>query len=369
MAIKLPKEAILSARENQGFNIYLVRVGQRSCLGLVTAFLDDRDEPITIRTPLGDGDELTADVLRLLSQDSFEVYFFDEQSRELLGQVAAVSELERFRRTSGTLCFPRLSIDNAVETHQAMVQWFGGRTKADDQAAFDVRFLEPLYSDELLRIDIGETPMRGIKVAELTSIERNDPAAPQEQDIARLLQRVFPWEAVILNPIRADTKRELCDVLVVMPGSILAVQAKDSPNTAVSLQRSIFRKLATSLAHLEKATAQLRGALKHLRTEKVLELELLDGPISIPMGKRELRGMVVLNEMFDDHFREYSEPVLRLADEIRVPTIVMDYPALHIVALRLDDPDRFLGALDDIYSIGVANGEFPRSQYLGPPRG
>ena len=78
----------------------------------------------------------------------------------------------------------------------------------------------------------------GARCPRIQSLEREEPGEFQEQEVARLLWRVFPWTSVIVNPVRVDTGRELCDILVTQPDSILIIQAKDSPNTEASLRRS-----------------------------------------------------------------------------------------------------------------------------------
>ncbi|RUT88370.1 MULTISPECIES: hypothetical protein [unclassified Mesorhizobium] len=50
LIIKCPKEWILAAKLNRGFRIYvapLMAKGRKSC-GMVSAFFDDADEPLTL---------------------------------------------------------------------------------------------------------------------------------------------------------------------------------------------------------------------------------------------------------------------------------------------------------------------------------
>ena len=111
----------------------------------------------------------------------------------------------------------------------------------------------------------------------------------------------------------------------------------------------------------------MRGALRYAASRDELFLNLPEGEISIPMQGKTVRGLIVLNEMFDYNFRDYSTPVLALAHETGVSVVVMDYGALHVLALNLHRPERFLHALDEIFTVAVTNEEFPRSRYLGPP--
>ena len=343
-------------------------MGLRSCRAFVAAFFDDPDEPQTVRIPCGDGDALTADLITLFSQEAFEIYLFDEHDRELIGTLATISSPDAFAARMAGLSFPKLLFEDAMEIHRAIIDWFGRRTATDDAAAYDVRFTENLYDDDRFIIEAHKPDLRGTNQPPHTSLVRDEPGEYQERDIGHLLWRVFPWEAVIANPVRANTERELCDLLVVLPDAILVIQAKDSPNTEASMRRTIKRKLATTLSHLDKAVGQLRGALNHLKASDVLELILPDGPVAIPLEDREIYGMIVLNEMFDDHFRDYSAPVLRLAQETGLPTVILDYPALHVMTNRTNDSYEFLSALDRIFALAAERSEYPRVESFAPPR-
>ena len=86
LIVKAAREMAVTAKLREGFRFYLAPVcaGTGTTYGLITAFFDDSDEPLTISTPLFD-EEITRDFLSLLSSDSFHVHFFDEHNREHLG--------------------------------------------------------------------------------------------------------------------------------------------------------------------------------------------------------------------------------------------------------------------------------------------
>ena len=58
------REIALTARLRKFFRFYLVplRAGDVHTYGLLAAFFDDHDEPLTIRTLLFDDDELTREI-------------------------------------------------------------------------------------------------------------------------------------------------------------------------------------------------------------------------------------------------------------------------------------------------------------------
>ena len=67
MVIKTSKEAILAAKVNKGFSLYLapIRIGTTFTHAIMTVFYDDLDEPLTIRTPLVADDSGTHDFFEL----------------------------------------------------------------------------------------------------------------------------------------------------------------------------------------------------------------------------------------------------------------------------------------------------------------
>ena len=179
--------------------------------GLVTAFFDDEDEPLTIRTPLFD-EEFTRDVFRVLSSDSFDIHFFDEHNRELLGLRAENPGATRFRSLANTVRFVSPTLELARQFHDDMTICFGTRSAADDNAALTINLPETLFPHNL---DLGN----------------QNPGDFNEPDIAMGLHRPFSGDQVYLNPVRADNGREFVDVLVATEKTVLLIQTKDSPNT------------------------------------------------------------------------------------------------------------------------------------------
>lgn len=367
LAVKLNKEALLAARLNRGFRVYLVPAGVRSTIGAICAFFDDDDEPQTVRIPFGEGDGMASDLIALFSQNAFDIHLFDENDRELMGYRATLPDRQRFVARTADLCLPMFDARDWRNTDKAMSVWFGLRTAEDDAAAFDIAFGQALFDDDRVIVEAHKPEIRGTLEPSHTSLIREEPGGFQERDIAHMLWRVFPQEAVIANPIRSDTGRELCDVLAVIDGAIVVVQAKDSPNTESSIRRSITRKATTSLGHVEKAADQMRGALAHIIGSQHLKVVLPDRPMTIPLEDVEVYGLIVLSEMFDDRFREYSAPVLRVAQATGARVVVLDLPQLHILTNRLRQPLDFLAAIARAFEMALTLGEFPRSQHTGPP--
>ena len=86
LVVKCSKEMILAAKVHRELRFYLVPLDADgvNTYGLVTAVFDDPDEPLVIRTPLLD-DEFGNGIFDLLCTQTFDIHFFDEHDRELLG--------------------------------------------------------------------------------------------------------------------------------------------------------------------------------------------------------------------------------------------------------------------------------------------
>lgn len=369
LIIKATKEAILTAKLQQGFKVYAVPDGRDDKrLGLVSAFFDDADEPITLTTPLFAQDDLLADLIAVFKQESFELYFFDEHDRELIGVRVTDPAVAQWAEAFSSCEFRVLDMAEVPDVLSAISDWFSRRDEADDDAALAITFSEPLYPDDFVIIDAREEGFDFIAAGSkpLSSLVREDPGPFQERDIVKLMSRLFPPEHILLNPFRTDANTEFADVVVAHEDVVLIIQAKDSPNTPETLGRTLDRKRKAIESHLDKAVKQLRGAFSHMDSDDTLILRTPDAEAEIPLEDRYIIGLVVLREMFDDQFKDYSAPVLRLMLDAERPCLVLDYAALHILTCSLGSWEALVGALDNMVTFGLEHGEFPRPRFLGP---
>lgn len=370
LIIKATKEGVLAVRQKAGFKVYLLGDKPDHHLGVVTAFFDDHDEPLTLTTALFEGDELTGDIDAVLSQPEFKVYFVDEQDRELMGVRVANASADRFHDTMAKATFEPLDLDTFGEVLERLSHRFSIRQAADDAAAYELSVLQHLYPEDLVIMDTrpAANSFNGAHLRPaLTALVREDPGPPQERDIAVMLGRVFPPQDIYLNPFRADTDKELIDVLVVTDKVMLFIEAKDSPNTPTSLDRSLDRKRQTIQNQIIKATKQLKGALTYAQGDDGVVIKSDTNSLTLPLAGRQLLGLVVIREMFDDRQIANSAPVLDMVDEIQLPLMLIDYPGLHMVSLNLRTPALFLDALHNLFDTALEHGQFPRSIWSAPP--
>ena len=344
LVVKASREVAQTARLRGEFRFYLVPVhaGGIATYGLVTAFFDDRDEPLIIRTPLVD-EEIPRNLVGLLSSDSFYVHFFDEHDRELLGFRAENPDAHRFRVLSNAIRFASPTLDQARQVLDAMQSWFGARSPLDDDAAFTIRLRERLFPD---------------------SLEENveNQGDLNEPDIAMALHRPFRGDQVFSNPIRADNEREFVDVLVATTKTLLLIQAKDSPNTESGLTRTIDRKKATAAKHVRNASAQLKGSINHLRSGQSIEIITEGKRRRVSMSGRDVFGLVIVKELFDPERPICSPLVLTVFDETGIPCLLLDHTEFQQLTFFQTTEDSFVGTLGKIFSVAHTDGVFPRSR-------
>ncbi len=373
LVIKATKEVILTVSTNNSFKVYLIKNASKgaSHLGMVTAFFDDHDEPLIIRTLLSSNDEMLKGITNLFSQEKFEAYFFDENNYELLGAKIYNEHYNRFSKEINRATLPEFQQNNTLDICKSIKQQFGLRTAADDVNAYEMKLENRLYPDNRMIVDIQES-FYGFNDNQnniaIISLDRDgDPGPMQEKEIAKLFRRLFEKNEIFLNPFRADDakkeKRELVDILIVTEHVMLFVQAKDSPNTVDMLQRSIQRKRKTIRGHIKKATDQVRGALCHARDNDGITISVNDRPATIKRDGRQLVGLIVVKELFDDDYLECSAPVLKLVRELGLQINLLDYPQLHILTQNFTTQTGFIKGLFKVLDMALDNERFPKSVF------
>ncbi|MHB1023450.1 MAG: hypothetical protein ACYC46_07725 [Acidobacteriaceae bacterium] len=362
LVIKAPKECLLTAKINQGFKVYVVPislVGQDS-IGLISAFFDDEDEPLVIYTPVFE-DEEERKLVDMLQRASLDIHFFDEHSREWLGYSCEVNcPPDARQRLLGSSLLP-FDLDLAKSAHTQMKQWFGSRTSEDDLAAISVRFQESRFPDDLVILDarVGSHLFPGSPSFSHSQLDREEPGAFQERDIAHLLARLFEPAEILMNPLRTTDKEEVSDILLLTDSEIMVLQAKDSPNTERVLRNTVARKKLTAEKSLLKAISQVKGALRYLRLMSPAKLIVSGELTEVEIGDRDVRALIVVKELFDDEYSVYSPPIINLSKETGVPCIALDYPELQAYT-GMSSREKFFEAFDLVYAHAQETGQLPR---------
>ena len=366
LVVKCPKEMIMAARVLRELRFYLVPLDADgvSTHGLVTAFFDDPDEPLVIRTPLLD-DEMGSGIFDLLCSETFDIHFFDEQDRELLGYRVQNTTAGSFRSMRDTIWLASSTYIPSTKIDDQMSVFISNRSQGDDEQSLIVYLVEELFPSDFMTWDIRSevNSYQGRKHPMVTTLEREDPGVFSELDIVNMLLRTFPSEEVFLNPLRADNGKEFVDVMVVTQNNLLLIQAKDSPNTEESLNRPIDRKISTVFRHLRKATAQLRGSISCVQSSDPLVIRCGDVTHRIASGKLEITSLVIARELFPTEYESYSRLAFRVFDDTGVPCFIQDYPQFHCLTHHRRTEQSFFHTLDEILMFAFANDEFPRSRF------
>ncbi len=367
LVVKAPKEAILASKLNQGFKIYVVPIEleDSKTIGLVSAFFDDEDEPLVIFTPLFE-EPNTEVYLNLLLSQKINVYYFDDNSKEYLGYSANMNCNPSTQHTLKVSIFLPFSLSYARKSHDQMKMWFGLRSVKDDKSAISIIFTESLVPEDIFIQDLvpQNHAYHGSKPFSFTELIREEPGSYQERDIVKLLHRLFLPEQIYLNPLRVTDKEEIVDVLVVTKNNILLIQAKDSPNTGFIIRNQINRKKATITKSLKKAIKQMKGALRYIDSSSQIRMIVDTKKYEIEIGKRQLRTLVIVKELFDDEYSIYSPIILSLAQSSNIPCIALDYSELNLYTSNLADEYSFFEAFDRVSDYGIQNGTFPRLRIL-----
>ena len=250
-----------------------------------------------------------------------------------------------------------------------MGEEFGRRTQIDDDNAFVIDCGKKLYQDDFMIMDLRKQfhgyNDQGGNIS-VTTLERKiDPGPMQEKDIARLLLRVFDRECIYLNPYRADTCKELADIMIVTDNIMFFIQAKDSPNTPDMLQRTLDRKRATIRNHIQKASSQVKGALSYARNNGGVIINTANGPKNIAIEDRQLVGLIVVKELFDDDYKECSSPILATVRELELPIGLFDYSQLNVLTKELKTPNLFIGGLYEALDVALEHEQFTKSVFSG----
>ncbi len=260
LVVKSPKEYILAAKINASFKIYLapVTIDNQKTFGLITAFFDDEEDPLIIKTPLF-ADDFSKAIFQLLQCSQLNVHLFDELSRERFVFSARITVPDEVTQQIEKITLLEFSLPRARSMIDGIDRFFGLRTPIDDSRAITILLCKSTYGDDLFIQDLRPEyhSYHGSRGFSHTVVEREEPGTYQEEDIVQCLLHVFPPEQIYLNPKRIYDNEEMCDILVITKKHLFIIQAKDSPNIERISKQKLSRK-----------RNNVMSALKHLITHK-----------------------------------------------------------------------------------------------------
>lgn len=369
LVVKASKEAMLAAKLNLGFKVYVVPVTLRAgqTAGIISAFFDDADEPLTLSTPMYE-DQSSRELRRALLSGALDVYFFDEHGREMMGYAAEVLIAPPTRALLSDTELLAFSNEELGSYLDQMAACFGVRTSADDFAAMSIALGELLVPDDLFHIDARpeSNAYHGWRGVDHSRLVRENPGPFQERDIVLMLGKVFPRGTIYLGPLRVNDHKEIADIIVITQSYALFIQAKDSPNTEHVLHNTIARKKATALKSLKKAEAQISGAIRYANASNPMQMLVGLGSVEVSLSSLRQRALIVVKELFNDEYPAYSELLLANSKRTAVPCIALDYSELNQYTSNLADEKSFFEAYERVYEHGKGTGMFPRLRFTMP---
>lgn len=367
LIIKVPKEYILAAKINENFKMYLVPVpiDNQEAICLITAFFDDEDEPLVIKTPLS-LEDFAEDIIKLLSNELINVHFFDELSREQLIYRADVLITDETKNKIDEIVLLDFSLPKVRLMMDQIDMLFGSRTSKDDENAITISLHESVYGEGFFIHDLQPEnhSFHGSRGFSHRLLEREEPGAYQEEDIIQCLQLLFQPEQIYLNPKRTYDNEEMCDVLIVTDTNILIIQAKDSPNIESISKQKLSRKKKNIFRALKKAVKQVKGAIGYYRrTPDALEFLINNELHTIDTKALEVKALIIVKELFNDQYGEYSSSLLDIYNNNNIHCIALDYPELYQFCLKLSSAQSFFEAYTFVMNSAVENGIYPRLRF------
>lgn len=366
LIFKLTKEGILAAKINRGFKISFVPYSHTdgTAYAILLLLMDNDDEPLSITNTFFKG-ESSNQIIKLLEQGVFDIYFFDELNRELLGYSAKVSNQDDFKKNRSNYLPIEASKERSINVLENINEWFFEAPEKNIKHTYLIEFSFPLYPENFHFLDttrIIGMPFEKNSILHY-SLEREEPGHFQEMDILCLLKRIFTFGKFHLNPIRADNKKEFVDILLTTEKIAILVQAKDSPNTEKTLKTSIDRKKSKTLSHFSKAVRQLEGAINYTKNNESLKLNRDEKTEEVSVENKKLYGLIVVKELFPEDFGSYTNALLELSNSTNTPCLVFDYAELHSLS-EVFDEDQFEETLKFIHTEGKKTKIFPRIRIL-----
>jgi hypothetical protein len=368
LVVKASKELIITALHRREFFVYLapIKIQEINSYSLISAFFDDPDEPLIIFTPIVEGPTLADDVFRILLSERFEIFFFDQLNRERLGFTASSFMPDTtLHMISNTRAFPQIT--HVREVYDQCHNWFAQRSTDDDHRAIRIKLGEELFPSDAMLLDLRKTENTG--PIHVSSLDRQtNPGDMQELEIFECLQRTIEDGEILIGPLRVDTGKEVADVVAWTGKSVFILQAKDIENTESSVNASVRRKISKNLKKMKAGLVQLKGAIKYAQRSNSLILrdKQTADIMEIDLSDRTIYGLVIVTELFDYEYEDYTKLAQEVGRELGVLCLPMSFSQLAEYTFELPEEDRFVGALCTVYWQGMIRGAIPKLRFNYP---
>ena len=103
-------------------------------ISLVSAFFDDADEPLAVRTPLFGDEEPSVEIVGILMAERVDIYFFDEHSKEWMSHSCRLEDPGSYLASGEPVHLLEYSPSNSAQLLESLRDWFSHRTPEDVRA-------------------------------------------------------------------------------------------------------------------------------------------------------------------------------------------------------------------------------------------
>jgi hypothetical protein len=274
-------------------------------------------------------------------QPEIDIYFFDELSREWMSYACRINDPGSYLKNGDELRLLPFTRQSSLFLLDRLNVWFSYRTVEDDGRALRVTLERALAPPDLAIIDARDEPS-------ITMLERDqrDPGYFQERDIVAAFGTFLSRDQVLLNSYRRIDGEEFADVVAGTETALILVQAKDSPNTAKSLSRTLHRKEATSDRQLSKAVDQMKGCVKVARDADPIQLTIKRQALDLHVAGRSILCLILITEIYPAQRARVVSAMSEFAgrgDRL----VVLDYPAFCAFVHHFPNEARFVAELND----------------------
>jgi hypothetical protein len=348
LAAKLPTEQIRHLYHGAPIYFAVSYVGTPVGLALWSALSirDDSEEPFFIQRV--HPPDAAAQIMQLFGGDRIELHVFDELGRCVAsfwgdeeGSAKALSELsatsaERIASDVDPLVQQVLMAQlEEISKHPAMLSQIELRLPNKKTIS---------HFDFGINVSPQTDPERAHR--EFT-VEDQRVGPLLENDISRILCRLFPPDSVFPSPVvgKGSQARELIDVVVVTDSELLLFEAKAVDVGPVP--SSMARRHKSGRKSLQKAVRQLGGVSRHIRRQETLYLQNSYAERNVEVSGRRIRLLAIVGEFGSRSSTE--DPIRNVSTgESDEPVCVLRLDELSIIIRRAAYPQHFLTMLDEL---------------------
>lgn len=101
-----------------------------------------------------------------------------------------------------------------------------------------------------------------------------------------------------------------------------------------------------------------------MRRENPIKLKTTNGDlIPLNLGDKSVVGVIVVRELFNDSYAEYSELVLSAIMKYKIPIVFFDYPEFEMITRRRPSELSLLSLFEELFMDALKNRAYRRVRF------